>query len=136
MNEINVRITGVDLSNIALLGGELTITVPARLPGAAQVLSGSDVLSAVRDSGSATVAVQTPQVLSAAELTGLVKKQPLVVLDEDAVRDAVQSDLDSLIVFNTVEEFNEFVRQEGLVGDRIKLHDEFGNVVAVHSILS
>lgn len=136
MNEINVRITGVDLSNIALLGGELTITVPARLPGAAQVLSGGDVLSAVRGSGSATVAVQTPQVLSAAELTGLVKKQPLVVLDEDAVRDAVQSDLDSLIVFNTVEEFNEFVRQEGLVGDRIKLHDEFGNVVAVHSILS
>lgn len=136
MNEINVRITGVDLSNIALLGGELTITVPARLPGAAQVLIGSDVLSAVRGSGSTTVAVQTPQVLSAAELTGLVKKQPLVVLDEDAVRDAVQSDLDSLIVFNTVEEFNEFVRQEGLVGDRIKLHDEFGNVVAVHSILS
>ena len=128
MNEINVRITGVDLSNIALLGGELTITVPARLPGAAQVLSGGDVLSAVRGSGSATVAVQTPQVLSAAELTGLVKKH--------AVRDAVQSDLDSLIVFNTVEEFNEFVRQEGLVGDRIKLHDEFGNVVAVHSILS
>lgn len=136
MNEINVRITGVDLSNIALLGGELTITVPARLPGAAQVLSESDVLSAVSGSGSTTVAVQTPQVLSAAELTGLVKKQPLVVLDEDAVRDAVQSDLDSLIVFNTVEEFNEFVRQEGLVGDRIKLHDEFGNVVAVHSILS
>lgn len=136
MNEINVRITGVDLSNIALLGGELTITVPARLPGAAQVLSGSDVLSAVRSSGSTTVAVQTPQVLSTAELTGLVKKQPLVVLDEDAVRDAVQSDLDSLIVFNTVEEFNEFVRQEGLIGDRIKLHDEFGNVVAVHSILS
>lgn len=136
MNEINVRITGVDLSNIALLGGELTITVPARLPGAAQVLGGGDVLSAVRGSGSTTVAVQTPQVLSAAELTGLVKKQPLVVLDEDAVRDAVQSDLDSLIVFKTVEEFNEFVRQEGLVGDRIKLHDEFGNVVAVHSILS
>lgn len=136
MNEINVCITGVDLSNIALLGGELTITVPARLPGAAQVLSRSDVLSAVRGSGSTTVAVQTPQVLSAAELTGLVKKQPLVVLDEDAVRDAVQSNLDSLIVFNTVEEFNEFVRQEGLVGDRIKLHDEFGNVVAVHSILS
>ena len=136
MNEINVRITGVDLSNIALLGGEQTITVPARLPGATQVLSGGDVLSAVRGSGSTTVAVQTPQVLSAAELTGLVKKQPLVVLDEDAVRDAVQSDLDSLIEFNTVEEFNEFVRQEGLVGDRIKLHDEFGNVVAVHSILS
>ena len=136
MNEINVRITGVDLSNIALLGGELTITVPARLPGAAQVLSRSDVLSAVHGSGSTTVAVQTPQVLSAAELTGLVKKQPLVVLDQDTVRDAVQSDLDSLIVFNTVEEFNEFVRRESLIGDRIKLHDEFGNVVAVHSILS
>lgn len=136
MNEINVRITGVDLSNIALLGGELTITVPARLPGAAQVMSTSDIVSAVRGSGIPIEAVSGPKVLNKSEVSSFIKKQPLVVADAETVRDAVQSDLDTLIVFGTIEEFNKFVRQEGLVGDRIKLHDEFGNVVAVHSIIS
>ena len=74
--------------------------------------------------------------MNKSEVSSFIKKQPLVVADAETVRDAVQSDLDTLIVFGTIEEFNEFVRQEGLVGDRIKLHDEFGNVVAVHSIIS
>lgn len=74
MNEINVRIIGVDLSNIALLGGELTITVPARLPGAAQVMSASDIVSAVRGSDTPTTAVSGPKILNKSELSSFVKK--------------------------------------------------------------